>query len=261
MKIYHPRLFTLLVGLGLAFTTVTHAQTPPSADTLPPVLNENFVEGQDILPDLRIRRKTHPENVLLSQYKLANTTPNIDDLIKQSPLIKKAEEIDKAAVALTEFNRISNSFNLRDPQQEIVVHTFLNLDQYSSMQNAIVFDELNDKTFFRFNMYGEHIGIVPDNIDYFSRIRVSPSRAEAIFQEMGSNKYVMAEFVLIPEYADRKEPLEIDGTPYWLMSAKIGELRLWSGSSPATAELLWFYQAPWYRPRNVSELDELYSMR
>lgn len=256
MRIEYILIIALLMG---TLSVRAHAQgTQNVDDILPPVINNSFIEGSDILPDVTMRVKTHPENVLLGQYKLAKTVPDFDTMIKQSPIVLETQEMDRAAVALTEFNRLSNSYNLRDSEQEIVVHTRLLLDEYSSMQNAMIFDELDDQTFFRFEIYGENIGVVPKDIETFSRLRIAPSNAAAMMEELGTQRDVFAEFILIPEFADRTKPLDIDETSLWLMSAKIGEMRLWSSPVPESAQLLWYYKAPWYAPRNVTELDDLF---
>lgn len=211
-----------------------------------------------VLPDVALLKKTHPEKIVFSQYKLAQTEPDFDSLSKASPLVLNAQDIDKSAMMIAEYNRLSNSFNLYDEKTPIIIHTTLNLDEYSSLQDMIVFDELNEKTFFRFDMYGVNVGIVPENVSDFSHITISKPRAEKMFSAGTAVKTLTAEFVLIPSYADRTEPFLVNETPYWLMLARIAEFRLWANNSEKPT-LVWYYRAPWYSPQQDANLEKLYA--
>ncbi len=236
--------------------------TVDTADTasLPPVVNTGPVDESAIPTGVVIMPRTHPEKIVFSQFKLSKDVPDFEAFAANSPFVEKAEEIDKTAMMLSEYNRLSNRFNLYDENQDIVVHTQLKVDQYSSMNNLLVFDELDEKTFFRFSMYGYNVGIVPENVQQFNQIRISPSRATEMFRELSGNQYVTAEFVLKPIYADKKEPFTMNGNDFWLMFARIGEVRLWTNGS-RNAKLVWFYHAPWYTPSAQQGLDNLFSQQ
>jgi hypothetical protein len=211
----------------------------------------------EILPDLKQHKKTNPEVVIFTQYKLSKNLPNIDEFAKLSPRVAKAQEIDKSAVTIAEYNRMSNRYNMMDVNQPIVVHTTLELDEYSSLQDLIVFDELNEKTYFNFPVYKENIAVIPKNVARFNSIKISKSAAEKMFKAVGNSRDIIAEFVLIPEYADRKTPFTMNNVDYWLMLGKIAELRLWS-SDKENPKLVWFYRSPTYKPEDNKALDTLF---
>ena len=260
IKIYFNLFITLVLILSALPAYAQSEMTSPAqteSDTLPRVVKDVMPDKQ-ILPDVSILSKTHPEKIVFSQFKLADETPNFDNFAKASPLVINAQNIDKSAMVLSEYNRISNNFNLHNEKQPIVVHTHLKVDQYSSLQNLIMFDELNKKTFFRFQMYDYKVGIVPENITDFSRLAFSKQKAETMFLEIGNDPDIFAEFVLTPIYSDRKEPFFRNDQPYWLMFARIAEFRLWTSDDP-NSKLLWYYRAPWYSPNNLSEISGLFS--
>ncbi len=147
---------------------------------------------------------------------------------------------------------------MHDEKKHIVVKVELQTDEYSSLQNLIVFDELDDKTFFKFKMYGENVGIVPENVRKYSRLQLSKGLAERMFRELGGSSSVVAEFILKPVYADRKEPFVMNETNFWMMFARVAEFRLWSNKNPEKAKLLWFNRSDWYSPEDNSNIGELF---
>ena len=253
-KIYF---LTFILLLSCFAGDVLQAQTTQEESVLQPVAKDVMPESS-MLPDVKMMVKTHPQKIVFTQFKLANESPDFDAFAKQSPFVIQAQDIDKSAMILAEYNRISNNFNLFNEKQNIVVHTLLNADEYSSMQNLIAFDELDATTFFRFAMYGYHVGIVPEDIAEFSRLQISPARAERMFAALDGKNQVMAEFILKPIYADRNQPFIKDDISYWLMFARIAEVRLWAGQKPDDP-LVWYYRAPWYTPEANADLKQLYT--
>jgi hypothetical protein len=157
-----------------------------------------------------------------------------------------------------EYNRIGNSFNLHNPQSEIIVHTRLKVDEYSSLQNMIVFNEFDERTFFKFQYYGHSVGVVVDGINKFRYLELSRPNAERFFRALKGGDEVLAEFVLLPFYADSTDALAIDNKEYWLMAARIAEFRLWTSRDPEEAELVWFYRSPSYSPVDNEQINDLY---
>lgn len=242
---------TLLVAFSI--TSIANAQT---GDILPPVEAEKLAEAE-ILPAVNIQQRTHPEKIIFSQIKLSNAQPNIDAFAKASPKVANAQPIDKAATIFTEYNRINNAFGLHNEKDTITVQTTLKTDEYSSLQDLLVFDELDHTTFFKFSMYGYNVGIVPEDIKKFSKIELSKQNAEKFFQNINGPD-VVAEFILKPTYADKKEPFVMNEQSFWLMFARIAEFRLWSNNNP-NAKLLWYYRSPWYKPTDENGIGNLYS--
>ena len=235
----------------------TVAQDSVINDVLPPVVMDVLAEPA-ILPDVKMHKNTHPEKILFTQLKLSKEQANVDGFSKVSPFVQQAQDIDKSAMTLSEYNRISNAFNMHDEKDQIVVKVNLQTDEYSSLQNLIVFDELDDKTFFKFKMYDENVGIFPENIKKYSKLQLSKRLAERMFQGLGGSSNVVAEFILKPVYADRKEPFVMEETNFWMMFSRVAEFRLWSDKDPEDAQLLWFNRSDWYSPEGNSNIGELF---
>lgn len=257
---------TILTLGFMMMVTPASAQETYAEETLPPVAaleaQQKMLQPMpeaEILPDIKIHPKTNPERVLFAHYKLSKTPPDFDSFAKLSPRVKRAQDIDKSAMAIAEYNRMTNRFNLLNPKEPIVVFTTLELDEYSSLQNIIVFDELDDKTYFKFPVYGENIGVVPKDIKNFNRIRISKESADKMFKDLSGSTKITAEFVLIPEFADRKTPFTFEDTDYWLMLAQIAEVRLWSKLDKTEQTLAWYYRNPNYKPEDKKDLGGLYS--
>jgi hypothetical protein len=235
----------------------SYSQDGVITDVLPPVVMDILPESE-ILPDVKMQLKTHPEKIVFTQLKLSKTQPNVDGFAKISPFVQNAQDIDKSAMVLSEYNRIANTFNVHDEKAQIVVQAQLKTDEYSSLQNIIVFDELDDKTFFKFKMYGENVGIVPEDVRKYSKLQLSKARAERMFQTIGGAQEVVAEFILKPVYADRKEPFIMNEDKFWMMFARVAEFRLWSDQDPEKAQLLWFHRSDWYSPEDKSNIGGLF---
>lgn len=257
---------TILTCFFIGLTSPAIAQIE-SEDQLPPVqiAQETFVtpmKGEEVLPDIQRHPKSNPERVIFTQYKLAKTPAPIDQFAKLSPRVERAQDIDKSAMTISEYNRMTNRYNLMNAKEPVVVYTTLQVDEYSSLQNLIVFDELNDKTFFRYPVYNEYIAIVPKGIEKFGRIHISKPAADKMFKDLSGTKYLTAEFILTPEYADRKTPFSYEDNDYWLMLADIAEVRLWSRIDDKNDEenrLVWFYRNPNFKPKDKDGLGGLYS--
>lgn len=247
-------LFFLALSL-FAFIGDVHAQEN-LRDTVKNNLSQLIPESS-ILPDVRIQKKTHPERIIFTHIKLAGDQANIDTFAKLSPRVAMAQDIDKTAMALAEYNRIGNSFSMHDEKKEIVVHTLVEADEYSSLQNMIKFDEFDATTYFQFKMYDHLVGIVPENIERFSGLSLSPKSAERFFNILNKATTIKVEFILTPVYSDNTDPININGEDIWLMFTRIGEFRLWSNTKEP--ELLWYYRAPWYEKKDNSDIYDLYT--
>lgn len=250
-KIFIFGLIILLLGL----------QNPSQAqDDLREEVRQNLSQllpEAPILPDVQIHRKTHPERIVFTQVKLAGGQADVDAFAKASPHVANAQEIDKTAMALAEYNRIGNSFNMHNEKAPIVVHTSVIADEYSSLQNMIIFDEFDEKTYFQYGFYDHMVGIVPENVKRFSRLELKKPSADRFFRILNNNTKILAEFILLPTFSDNKEPLNINEENIWLMFTRVAEFRLWStGEKP---QLLWYHRAPWYEPEENIDIKDLYS--
>src|SRR5690606_22525556 len=107
-------IFAFLAGIFLSAPIIAQPmpenqmQAMPSEMTdLPPTTRA--MPESPILPDVKKLNKTHPEKILFTHYKLARVEPDFDHFAKISPLVQRAQEIDKSPMTYSEFNRIFNA--------------------------------------------------------------------------------------------------------------------------------------------------------
>lgn len=257
LKVLLVLYFFSLVSLG----TIAYA-----SDQLPDIVNPNVpsmpsvqaLRETPVLPDVKMHQRTHTEKIVFAQMKLGGKQPDLDAFAKASPFVLNAQEIDKSAMIFSEYNRIGNNFNLYDKNTTIIVHTNAKIDEYSSLQNLLVFDEFDETSFFKFNFYDYNVGIVPQDMLRFRRLQLSKPSAERLFSQLNGQEDIVVEFLLLPFFADVETPLNQEGQDYWLMAAQIAEFRLWSSDDPEDAKLLWFYRSPNYSPIDNQDINSLY---
>ncbi|MCB1538698.1 MAG: hypothetical protein H6865_03045 [Rhodospirillales bacterium] len=200
---------------------------------------------------------THPEHILMIFDKIAGIEPDFAALAGKSPFLNKAKEVDRDSIINRENNRLRQTWADLDSSQPIVVHTSVNLANYSTINEQLTLPEFNPKTFFSFAIYGENIAIVPKDIARFSKIPLTRQQMDEILKKTTSTA-ATAELILKPAVADAKTPFVHDGKSYWLMLAEIGEIRLWAGKE-GDAQLLWMHRADWYKPKEDTSLLNLKS--
>ena len=190
---------------------------------------------------------SHPERVILAWYKIAGKQPEFEKWAALSPFLDNAKDSDIAPIISRETNRLLRAYAEFDVSAPLVVHTNLKLDDYSTINNAISFDEFSVKTFFAYSLYGENIAIVPRDIKNFSTIPLAKDKMDALLAKAGSSS-IVAELKLKPVLADAKAPFAHEGRDYSLLLADIAELSLWT-NNPANPQLLWTWRADWYAPK------------
>jgi len=211
----------------------------------------------EIFPAVKLQRKTHPEKIIFTHVKKGGLELDVDNFAKASPNYLKAKDIDKSAILFSEYTRLANNFGLHDQNSPIIVHTRVELDEYSSLQDLIKFDEFDEKTFFAYSIYNYAVGVIPENVKQFSALELSKKRADALFKSAGTDGRITAEFMLIPTLADTKNSMTINGQETWLLATRIAEFRLW-GRNEGTDILLWFHRAPWYSPEDKGNINDLF---
>ena len=139
-------IFAFLTGIFLSAPILAQQPAENQMFDMPSEMTDatqtKAMPESEILPDVKKLHKTHPEKILFTHYKLAGVEPDFDHFAKISPLVKRAQEIDKSPMTYSEFNRIFNAFHLHDEKAPFVIQTKLNVDEYSSLQDLIVFDVL-----------------------------------------------------------------------------------------------------------------------
>jgi hypothetical protein len=238
------RIFIILVIAAVAITTLplyAQAQEKPASPSL-------LV--------LKHYEPTHPEIILMAFNKKAGLQPDFLEWAKNSPFLKDSKEIDRDAIINRESNRLANTYMNFNADEQIIVHSKITLDNYSTLQEILSLKEFSPQTFFSFSIYNQNVAIVPKDISTFSTIKMPKQQMEDMLKK-SSGTTVQAEFILQASFADSKEPFVKDNKSYWLMLADIGEIRFWSLEE--TPVLLWTYRAQWFKPKEDRDLLNLKS--
>jgi hypothetical protein len=216
---------------------------------------------QDIIPQagdqvlfLKNYEPTHPELILMAFNKVGNLNPDFLEWAKQSPFLKTAKDIDKDAIINREANRLTQVYQTVQPDEQLVVHAKISLDNYSTIQEFLTLNEFDSRTFFSYNIYGQNVAIVPKGMNDFHRIKFSKAEMENLLKKANTSQ-IEAEILLKPIYADVKAPFNRGGKDYWLLLADIGEIRFWTKKSDP--ELLWMHRAEWFKPKEDKLLLDL----
>lgn len=212
--------------------------------------------ASEVLPKVVMTQSqaTHPEKLLLLYYKLSGKEPPLQAWVAQSPFLQGAIDSDKNVIMAREEARLKEVAAMQSPTDVINVHTKINLNNYSTLQGKLFLAEFNEKTFFNYSIYGENVAIVPQDIKNFSEIDIPKTQMEEILRKNPRTE-VTAEIILQPLHADKETPFVFENKNYWLLLARIAEIRFWSNATEPV--LLWRYKADWYQPAGNKKLLEL----
>jgi len=242
--------FVLLALFALCLTAAG-AVSPASAQDPKMTMGE----GPTLL--LKQYAPSHPEHMAIAFYKVAGLAPDYMAWAKESPFLRSAKNMDRDAIVSREDNRLRRAFAEFDMDAPLVVHTNINLDDYSTLQEMLEISEFTPKTFFSYSIYGENIAIIPKGITNFSKLQITADKMNEMLAKSGGNK-VKAELLLKPAVADAKEPFVYNHINYWLLLSEIAEIRFWSPKEERP-ELLWSWRADWYQPKEDNRLLDLKS--
>lgn len=181
-------------------------------------------------------------------YKLCDATPNFKKWAENTDTYKETPEFDKKIVLSQEENRLREGFYNLDAKAPINLYFTVTLDQYSVLQRSFFFPNIDSSTYFPYAYAGEEYALFLPGVGRFAQIPISKEIADRIMGEE-----VSAEFTIIPEKADSKEPLLIHNKDRWVIIGKIAEFKLWNKSKTT---LYFSERAPWYQPKN--ELVDLF---
>ena len=239
------RFFSALVLVGLFYS-----QTALADDVKP--LQAPAAENQLLLKQ---NLPTHPEHILLAYFKLAGIHPDFTKWAALSPFLDNAKDSEIGPIISRESNRLSLAYTQYDVGTPIDVHTSINLDDYSTLNGVLNFNEFSARTFFTYSLYGENIAIVPRDIKNFATIPMTKDKMDVMLGKARGSR-ITAELLLKPTVADSKAPFLHDGAEYRLLLADIAEIRFWTPDK-TEPQLLWTWRADWYTPKTDQQLLDL----
>lgn len=242
----------MLRRLSLAFALILAVSPAWAQDATP----KPSAPIQQLLM-LQQYQPSHPEKILMAFHKISGIEADTLKWAKASPYLDKATEGDRDGIISREDNRLRRAYSEFDVNDPIIVHTRVNLDNYSTIQEVLRLKEFTAKTFFAYSLYGENVAIVPKDIANFNTIQINKAQMDEMLKKAGKGQ-IKAELLLKPVVADPKTPFVQNGASYLLLLAEIGEIRFWSDNG-AEPKLLWTYRADWFKPKQDRALMDLKS--
>lgn len=250
------RLFLSLILL-FSLTVNAHAMEEEALD-----LSQAFSDHQPLLAVSR-RAAITPEEIGMLFHKMTDQDPDFKQWAGNSPRVIDAKIIDRNSTFIKEYNRMKKAFRGFEDDDVITIHVTIDITEYSDQQNLLVLDEFNAQTYFSYPLYGKNYGVIPQGIEQFNMLRMTPDQYRGMRELTGMGSTLTAEILLKPILADPDKPMLLNEKDYWLIMADIAEIRFWTTanhvSQMPTAGLGWFYRAPDYAPEESDELMDLFA--
>lgn len=182
---------------------------------------------------------TAPSHVAMLFYKLTAQMPDLDSWARQTQAYKNASNFDQPAVLKEQTKRLMEDFSLQTFQEPVVVEIPVQLSKYNAVNQGFFIEDFKADTFFPVRFDSQAYAIVPQGIVDRQWLEISDKNtAKAIEAAAGSNgnRLVRMTLLLTPQYADKDEPLAVDGEKYWLIAASIKKMMIYPGNEDT---LLW----------------------
>ena len=218
-----------------------------------------FSDHQELLAVSK-RQAIYSEEVGFLFHKMTEKEPDFKAWAMASPRVQQAQIIDRNSVFIREYNRMKKHYAKFNHKDIVSVQIKGDLGDYSSIQSLLVLDQLNERTYFSYDVYGTNYALIPNGIERFHLMRLTPDEYRGMLELGGKDPDVRIEVLLKPVRADAEFPMSLNDKNHWLMLADIAEIRIWArdyGFGP-TNGLLWFYRADWYTPEDDDGLMDLF---
>ena len=217
-----------------------------------------YVPFDEMTQAATLRKGSGLEKIGMSFFKLAGLQP---DFYRWAPHTHQAQQIpdyDRDFVVLQELSRLQNKFENLDLEDPIIIRTTVKMDNFSQRQGILYLDEINPKTFFRYEVFDLPVIIVMKGINRFSKIKLPPREADFFLNRLRGRDYAIMEIAVLPRRAETEKKVKLSRGNYYPLVSDIVSFSLWTNEK--TPDILWQYRAPWYKPtKNTKDLLQLYA--
>lgn len=195
-----------------------------------------FAEVKDI---------TESEKTVFAFFALNNHTPPYEEWILSSPKYQVAKNYDEQRDVLEkEMLRLKWGFGTYDVARDFIkIRTPVKL-LLQGNHLAFSFHQMSGREvpYFPFPYGKEWIAVIINDLDPLFELELSPAE-KARTVALPKNTVFDGEIVLRlrAAKADNSAPVELDGTPHWLLMSETGHFELVSGGT-----VLATYTAPWF---------------
>ncbi len=169
--------------------------------------------------------------------KMTGKRPNLEGWATASKDYTAASKFDKVTAQREKISELQAVYDLLTPTEPVVVDIPVVLSSYSKHNQGFFIDSFKEDTFFGFEFMDTNYAVIPMNLMEYQWLKVPAEQADRIFKTVQPKAKDMVRAILYvdPIMADRNNPLNMDGTPRWMISGEVRKLMLYT----TNGYLLW----------------------
>lgn len=181
---------------------------------------------------------TSPGYIAMLYHKMLGLVPDFEQWATASRSYGNASQFDKALAQREKAAELRGVYDLLTPSEPIIIELNSQLSDYSHANGGFFIKEIKDDMFFGFDFMDQHYAVIPSNILNYQFIKMSPEQGEKVrrgINDGGTDKGALV-FYIEPKFADKSEPLLLEGVPRWLLAGEIMRVAIYRRE---TDKLLW----------------------
>ncbi|MBI3441861.1 MAG: hypothetical protein HY052_08720 [Proteobacteria bacterium] len=195
------------------------------------------VEAQEVSPyygaSTQKPQPTESLYIAILFFKLSRQAPDFEAWARHTSEYQAAEKFDKLAVQDQQVEKLKGLYSLLTVQEPVIIETPVKLSAYSVVNKGFFIENFRNDTFFPVRYNENSYAIVPLGIMDRQWMPVPDESAAKAIESAAANKDKPLTMVLMltPKYADNTTPAVVDDEKYWLISADVTKLMLYSPDS------------------------------
>ncbi len=178
---------------------------------------------------------TEPSYIASLFLKISGKQPDFNIWAQETPAYKKAAPEEKLIMLETKAAELESVYNLITLVDPIIVTMNVRLSDYNKTYKGFSIDSFTPNLFFSFKWLDQNYAVVPNAIADRQWLPVPKEYADNFpYHFRGGEGQIQIK--LLPNYADTKAPMMLEGKDHWLILADVSEISLWSWDG---RQLLW----------------------
>lgn len=171
---------------------------------------------------------TSPDYIAMVFNKLTGQTPDFTGWALKSKAYTEAGKFEKQNALKKQSDDYKRAFSLLTLQEPITVEAEVKLSAYSQVNQGYFIESFKEDTYFATPFAGEIYAIVPIRIMDHQWLKVDAATAKTIdISRRVSNDNVLLSISLLPTFADKSSPANLNGQKQWLLSAEIKDMAMY----------------------------------
>lgn len=198
-------------------------------------------ENSKFDPESDIPEETDPLYVAMVFHKFAGRVPNFREMVMNSEEYQNAPDHEKIYMIENKIDEYRNFYNLITLEEPIILKTEVWLTDYNKKLGGFLIKNFEDGFYIPIYSASKNYAVIPQRIIDKQWMKVpNPEKGKMIekYSAIGILKRdpIIMSLSLSPAFADMNKPVNIDGTDFLLMSAKVNNMTLYS---PDSKKVLW----------------------